>query len=88
MSLKPSHSIQELPAFVCCELRDIKLRFPLPCVCVFSPCLSQKTKKKKKVTTFWTSAQAHGLVPIQSWINDYYKNYSPEWHNLQATVED
>ena len=47
-SLKPLHNIQELPAFVCCELCDIKPWFPLPSVCVFSPSLSLKKKRKKK----------------------------------------
>ena len=46
MGLKPSHIIQELLAFVCCELCDIKPGFPFPCVCVSVLCLSQKKKKK------------------------------------------
>ena len=47
MGLKPSHIIQELLAFVCCELCDIKPGFPFPCVCVSVLCLSQKKKKKR-----------------------------------------
>ena len=45
MSLKPSHSIQELPTFVCCELFDIKLGFPLPYVCVKSIVFLKKSSK-------------------------------------------
>ena len=40
--LKPSHSIQELPAFVCYKLCNIKSEFPLPCVSVSVLCLSQE----------------------------------------------